>query len=352
MVFSKLIAIYLFLGGTAAGAFALTALFDVAKAVKDHRRGEYGRAFLAPQSVISEPTYKRIRRFVYGTALIVVLTGELCLVADLGRPETFFFLFLYPTSSLVSIGAFALTLLTVFLVISLADTIFVLPKWARVVSFAAKAIGLPVAVIVMVYTGLLLQSVISVEIWQSAWLPVLFAASALSCGCAVVMLAACTCEDVRVTRIMARLLAWIDIAFILIEIVSIVALLAFGKGSASMAVMRRPVDHVLGRFRRLWTCDSPCCGSSFPGVQAGDSYSGCGGNCHIGAGRRALPSNRHRRMRRGTFTIAGRHGMQGKGNTRPQRVRSRAMPRKRRGAQCRFKTLREVATTKGSAESR
>ena len=175
---------------------------------------------------------------MYGTALIVVLTGELCLVADLGRPEAFFFLFLYPTSSLVSIGAFALTLLTVFLVISLADTIFVLPKWARAVSFAAKAIGLPVAVIVMVYTGLLLQSVISVEIWQSAWLPVLFAASALSCGCAVVMLAACTCEDVRVTRIMARLLAWIDIAFILIEIVSIVALLAFGKGSASMAVMR------------------------------------------------------------------------------------------------------------------
>ena len=153
MVFSKLIAIYLFLGGTAAGAFALTALFDVAKAVKDHRRGEYGRTFLAPQSVISEPTYKRIRRFVYGTALIVVLTGELCLVADLGRPEAFFFLFLYPTSSLVSIGAFALTLLTVFLVISLADTIFVLPKWARAVSFAAKAIGLPVAVIVMVYTG-------------------------------------------------------------------------------------------------------------------------------------------------------------------------------------------------------
>ena len=158
---------------------------------------------------------------MYGTALIVVLTGELCLVADLGRPEAFFFLFLYPTSSLVSIGAFALTLLTVFLVISLADTIFVLPKWARAVSFAAKAIGLPVAVIVMVYTGLLLQSVISVEIWQSAWLPVLFAASALSCGCAVVMLAACSCEDVRVTRIMARLLAWIDIAFILIEIVSI-----------------------------------------------------------------------------------------------------------------------------------
>ena len=138
-------------------------------------------------------TYKRIRRFVFGTALIVVLTGELCLVADLGRPEAFFFLFLYPTSSLVSIGAFALTLLTVFLVISLADTIFVLPKLARAVSFVAKAIGLPVAVIVMVYTGLLLQSVISVEIWQSAWLPVLFAASALSCGCAVVMLAACTC---------------------------------------------------------------------------------------------------------------------------------------------------------------
>ena len=238
MVFSKLIAIYLFLGGTAAGAFALAAFFDVVKAVKDHNHDEYGRVFLTPQSVISEPTYKRIRRFVYGTALVVVFTGELCLVADLGRPEAFFFLFLYPTGSLVSIGAFALTLLTVFLAIALADTIFVLPTWARVVSFAVKAIGLPVAIIVMVYTGLLLQSVIAVEVWQSTWLPILFAASAFSCGCAVVMLAACTCEDARTTRVVGRLLARIDIVFIIIETVAVVALLAFAAGTAPMAVAR------------------------------------------------------------------------------------------------------------------
>ena len=236
MVFSDLIAVYLFLGGTAAGAFALAAFLDVSKGIKDHRRGDYAKTFLPPQSVISEPTYQRMRRIIYGTALVVVVAGELCLVADLGRPEAFFFLFLYPTGSLVTVGAFALTLLTVFLAVALANAVFVLPKWARVVAFAVKALGIPVAVVVMVYTGSLLQSVIAVGVWQSAWLPALFAASAFSCGCAVVALAACACEDVRVTRIMARLFVRVDIAFILLETVSIVVLILCVKDAAPLAV--------------------------------------------------------------------------------------------------------------------
>ena len=125
MVFSELIAVYLFLGGTAAGSFALAAFLDVAKGINEHRLGNYMKMFLAPQSVISEPTYQRMRRIVYGAGLVVVVTGELCLVADLGRPEAFFFLFLYPTGSLVTVGAFALTLLTVFLAAALADAVFV-----------------------------------------------------------------------------------------------------------------------------------------------------------------------------------------------------------------------------------
>lgn len=236
MVFSELIAVYLFLGGTAAGAFALAAFLDVAKGIKEHRHSNYAKTFLPPQSVISEPTYQRMRRIVYGVGLVVVVTGELCLVADLGRPEAFFFLFLYPTGSLVTVGAFALTLLTVFLALALANAVFVLPKWVRVVAFAVKALGIPVAIVVMVYTGLLLQSVIAVSVWQSAWLPVLFAASAFSCGGAVAVLAACTCEDVRAKRIMARLFVRVDIAFILLEAVSIVALVLCVKDAAPLAV--------------------------------------------------------------------------------------------------------------------
>ncbi len=236
MVFSELIAVYLFLGGTAAGAFALAAIIDVARGIKDHRRGNYAKTFLPPQSVISEPTYQRMRRIIYGASLMVVVAGELCLVADLGRPEAFFFLFLYPTSSLVTVGAFALTLLTVFLAAALANAVFVLPNWARVVVFAVKVLGIPVAIVVMVYTGLLLQSVIAVGVWQSAWLPVLFAASAFSCGCAVVVLAACTCEDVRVARIMARLFVRVDVVFILLEAIAATALIICVKDAAPLAV--------------------------------------------------------------------------------------------------------------------
>ena len=52
----------------------------------------------------------------------------------------------------------------------------------------------------------------------------------------MVALAACACEDVRVTRIMARLFVRVDIAFILLETVSIVVLILCVKDAAPLAV--------------------------------------------------------------------------------------------------------------------
>ena len=200
MSFSELIAVYLFLGGAAAGAFALVALADVAGCVWGRGRAVSG-VLRAPCATIPESTRRYVQTFVYGTGLVSILAGVLCLVADLGRPEAFYYLFLYPTNSLVSIGAFALAFLSVCLVVALSDALLRLPLAMRRFVSVVKLAGIPVALIVMVYTALLLKSVIAVKVWQSPWLSVLFVASALSCGCAVVMLAACACEDVRAMRL-------------------------------------------------------------------------------------------------------------------------------------------------------
>ncbi len=216
--FSELIAIYLFLGATAAGAFASIAAVDVAGVLKRVFAEGIGAAFdkRADRRGLAH-TYGRVRRIVYATSLVVIVAGLLCLVADLGRPEAFYYLMLYPTTSLVSIGALALSLMVGCISLALADTVFVFGESARKLAFAAKLAGIPIAVVVMVYTGLLLQSVVAVKFWSSPWLPVLFLASASSCGCAVSMLGLCACEDARATRLWERPLIVADLVFVLAE---------------------------------------------------------------------------------------------------------------------------------------
>ena len=49
-------------------------------------------------------TQRRIARTGYAAAFVLLVAGMLCLLADLGRPEAFYLLFLYPTGSFVSVG--------------------------------------------------------------------------------------------------------------------------------------------------------------------------------------------------------------------------------------------------------
>ena len=245
MSFSELIAVYLFLGGAAAGAFALVAFADVAGRVWNRSRARAESTSLRSSfASIPESTRRYVQTFVYGAGLVSILVGVLCLVADLGRPEAFYYLFLYPTGSLVSVGAFALAILSICLAIALSDALLRLPPVTRKLVSVVKLAGMPVAFVVMVYTALLLRSVIAVKVWQSPWLPVLFVASALSCGCAVVMLAACACEDVRAMRLWHRLLIPADVAFIVIESLAAIALLVSAK-NIDLAAFASLVDGAL-----------------------------------------------------------------------------------------------------------
>lgn len=243
MVFSELIAVYLFCGGAAAGSFAVFSAIDLAAALARAagRAGWRGLPACAPEPRPGHgprsATWRRIATTVHGAALLLIVAGMLCLLADLGRPEAFYLLFLHPTASLVSVGAFALAILTACLVVALAGSALALGRAARIVVTCAKAAGLVVSIVVMVYTGLLLEAVIAVDLWRSAWLPVLFLLSALSCGCAVVLLAVGVCEDYAGVRAWSRALSMADAAIIVLELVATVACaitVAAASGAASL----------------------------------------------------------------------------------------------------------------------
>lgn len=223
VAFSELIAIYLFLGGTAAGAFALMSIADLGAALARARdRRECGGAAL-PAPTLQAATRHRISQQVYGTSFAMMAVGLLCLLADLGRPEAFYLLFTNPSGSLMSLGTFALTLLAACMAVVLAWEFLTLgPGW-RKAALVAKGVGIAFSFVVMVYTGLLLQTAIAVPLWQSGWLWVLFLFSSLSCGCAIIMLCTCACEGYGRIRRFRRRSVGIDAVFIAAEAVVTVA---------------------------------------------------------------------------------------------------------------------------------
>ena len=242
MVFGELIVWYLFLGGTAAGSFAVLAVIDlytVFSHAGDSRVAQtpHGHGGRRARST----TQRRIARTGYAIAFVLLVVGMLCLLADLGRPEAFYLLFLYPTSSFVSLGTFALTLFGVCLAVALAESVLTLgPAWERA-ALVAKAIGALLAVVVMVYTGLLLENVVAVSLWRSNWLPVLFLLSALSCGCGVVLLSTCLCESSPDALAWVRGLSLADAVVIALEVVAVVACAV----TVNTASIDRPFDVLL-----------------------------------------------------------------------------------------------------------
>ena len=141
-----------------AGAYAVLAPLDVVWSVALRRRtgasdeNPYGSARLCEQ------TYKRMRRIVYGVTLGIVIMGALCLIADLSGPDAFYYLLLYPTSNLISIGALALSLLIGSSLAAFCDATFSLRARMRRVIWALKVAGIPVAFVIMAYTGMLLKA--------------------------------------------------------------------------------------------------------------------------------------------------------------------------------------------------
>lgn len=188
------------------------------------RRGAFGRALALPGVFFS---------YAWPVCLIVLALSILCLLADVGRPERIISLILEPHLSVMTIGAYALALSlvvsAVFSILSNFDGFEITSSLVYVLSAVGIVIGLTCAA----YTGVLLSSLASVAFWQTWLLPAVFTASALSCGVALVMLAAAFVHSRQVFVRPLRWLARADSVLIIVEAVALVALIATGFASES-----------------------------------------------------------------------------------------------------------------------
>lgn len=237
---------YLFLGGTGAGVCLVAASLslcspghlisriDASRKVGRPRTGgvSWGSdplrttgASRAKRRLALPPAYRRLFASLGLAGTAVLALGAVCLLADLGSLDRFEQLFLTPRLTFVTVGAWSIgfCLLLGCAFVAMAAVNVPVPLWAmRLVAALLAAMSC----VVMVYTGLLLQSVAAVALWTSFWLPVLFFLSSLSCGLA---LAAAVGEATGSTEAFPRTfrsLSRTDVAVIVLEAATLAFYLA------------------------------------------------------------------------------------------------------------------------------
>ncbi len=211
---SDLVVAYLFLGGAGAGTcfvVSVLALFSPRFAVRDAACALcYGKLYVASYSI--------------GCACLLV--GSACLAFDLGRFDALVTLVASPRPSFIAIGSYAILVCCV-LAFALA-LLWLRIGWRGVpiarlrVATAAHVACAFTAVCVMAYTGLLLQSIGSVPLWNSPFVPVLLVASSASCGCALVIFSAHVTDVWRPFAKTLFAISKCDAALIAIEAVCLV----------------------------------------------------------------------------------------------------------------------------------
>lgn len=219
---SLLIVAYLFLGGAGAGAFFVLACVDW----RNDRLDRLGMG--APAERLRRAEFVR-RGYVLSFAAL--LLGALCLLADLGRPEAAYLLFTRPTFSYISVGTYSLTVLLLCVAAAMAPALFVLPRAFRRLKRFVVPLGLVAALFVMTYTGIFLQSMNAVPLWESPLLIVLFVLSALSTGVGLALMGSAGLGLRQRGGSLIQRLARVDLAVVVLELATATAYLATVAGS-------------------------------------------------------------------------------------------------------------------------
>jgi formate-dependent nitrite reductase membrane component NrfD len=193
-----LVVIYFFLSGLGAGAFLTAAGFRLFAGGRGARVEKIG-AIAAP---------------------ILLIPGLLCLMLDLGKPMRFFNLIRYFNPA--SVASWGVWTINIFLAIA------VIYAFLHVIGKAKAAkplayVGFVFALAVGFYSGLLLYQMPGYVLWHSALVPVIFLASAIASGLAVVLLLSGS-ADPEQTRLLSKVLAYavgVDLILGLTEILTL-----------------------------------------------------------------------------------------------------------------------------------
>lgn len=212
---SDLVVCYLFLGGAGAGlVFVLCVL-----------------GLFVPTRCVSMPQGSQLRpaaayRKLFGaglvTAFVMLALGIVCLMADLGNAQRAILLFFHPSASYLAVGSWALMACLAF-VAMLGLAWLGVGTWNIGLVRAFHVVAAFLALVVMAYTGLLLQSLDAVPLWDTPLLPTLFAISSLSCGIASTLALVQFTGAAAVFGAVIRSLVALDAAVIVVESVVVAA---------------------------------------------------------------------------------------------------------------------------------
>ncbi len=194
-----LIVVYFFLSGLGAGAF-LTA---------------------AGLRLFGGEKYLKIEKTAAIAAPVLLMPGLLCLVIELGQPLRFLNMFLYFNPA--SVASWGVWVINIFLAIS------VLYAFLHVIGKAQSArplacVGFVFALAVGFYSGMLLYQMHGYVLWHSALVPVIFLASAIASGLAVVLLLSGSADTDQI-RVLSNALAvavGVDLVLALTEVLTLV----------------------------------------------------------------------------------------------------------------------------------
>lgn len=238
-MFGELVVCYLFLGGAGAGACLVLSIMGVLVPRDRFSKGPVRSIFVSWE-------YRKLFGFGFSFALVALVAGVLFLFVDLGRADRVLLLFTSPKVVHITIGAYAL----IFSILGATLQALIWTRMMQGVSvFFLRLLCVLTAVlslIVMAYTGLLLQSLRSVPLWHNIWLPMLFILSSLSCGMGLVMGASLLAGLGSVFGSVLRRVAFFDGLVIVLEVLSTVAFLLTTFSSASETAFLSGKELALG----------------------------------------------------------------------------------------------------------
>jgi formate-dependent nitrite reductase membrane component NrfD len=227
------IVLYLFLAGLSAGGFATSAL-----------------AYL-----LNPTLYRRVIRWGAYLAPFPIAIGPALLVFDLGRPFSFYWLFL--TLNLSSPLTFGAWLLALFVIVTFVFAYLWLPESWQVVKIANRqralrflaVVGLPLAVGVASYTGLLLAASTR-PLWNTPLLAELFLVSGMSAGVASLLIYSAVARRDEARPEEKGLLLKLDLMLVVAEILIITGMVIHSRlGTLSE---RLAADVILSGGYSLW----------------------------------------------------------------------------------------------------
>lgn len=258
-MFGELAVLYLFLGGAGAGAIAVSCALDLMLV-----RQPFGfSAGYVPNSSVQPRA--RTLDFAFALGFVLLAAGVVCLMADLGRLDRVTSLFLSPHPTALTVGAYALAaLLALSAALALVRFLY-LPDIPQAAVRAAEVVAIAIALVVMAYTGVLLQTIGGVGFWKTPLIPALFLLSSLSCGAAVVFAAApfAGAEDEEQLR-MLKLLARFDLAIIVLEAAAAAAFLVWAASSDHPGTAASLAATTQGENALAWWLGFGVCGLAAP----------------------------------------------------------------------------------------